>query len=410
MDVNEQLLAAEQLYRDGQYKAAWGAGIKLLEAQQGGWRAWLLVAKATLLMVASDEDASTKESVLKAVECAFNTTDDAAETFEIINQMEQAFLQWKYVHVKRALDHVEETGDFGQDDLNAVMHQPMHLWFWWKGFRAMARQAVEWIAKQDGRSADDLYEAYANEYEAAPGTDMKSLVFQSAQRLEERLKRFFEKAKEGTPEAVERVMTMTIDKYYSVDVMYSISIEKDPEEDAIPDTVLRLKARAAFQQYFLDTMVYPNGAPISLFQGSGREADIAKLNTLYQQILAYEPSFQVPALPRVSATVSDIPQAADTADTAPQKASGGCYVATAVYGSYDCPQVWTLRRFRDDVLAGSWYGRAFIRTYYAVSPTLVKWFGHAAWFRRLWRPALDRMVRRLNDDGVADTAYQDRDW
>src|SRR5699024_12626084 len=27
---------------------------------------------------------------------------------------------------------------------------------------------------------------------------------------------------------------------------------------------------------------------------------------------------------------------------APQS-SGGCYVATAVYGSYDCPEVWTLR-------------------------------------------------------------------
>ena len=40
--------------------------------------------------------------------------------------------------------------------------------------------------------------------------------------------------------------------------------------------------------------------------------------------------------------------------------SGGCYVATAVYGSYDCPQVWTLRRFRDYTLAGSWYGRTFI--------------------------------------------------
>ena len=26
---------------------------------------------------------------------------------------------------------------------------------------------------------------------------------------------------------------------------------------------------------------------------------------------------------------------------------GGCYVATAVYGSYDCPQVWTLRRYRE---------------------------------------------------------------
>lgn len=38
---------------------------------------------------------------------------------------------------------------------------------------------------------------------------------------------------------------------------------------------------------------------------------------------------------------------------------GGCYVATAVYGSYDCPQVWTLRRFRDYTLAETWYGRAF---------------------------------------------------
>ena len=27
--------------------------------------------------------------------------------------------------------------------------------------------------------------------------------------------------------------------------------------------------------------------------------------------------------------------------------NGACYVATAVYGSYDCPEVWTLRRFRD---------------------------------------------------------------
>lgn len=41
-----------------------------------------------------------------------------------------------------------------------------------------------------------------------------------------------------------------------------------------------------------------------------------------------------------------------------QKATGGCYVATAVYGSYDCPQVWTLRRYRDYTLAETWYGRA----------------------------------------------------
>lgn len=89
---------------------------------------------------------------------------------------------------------------------------------------------------------------------------------------------------------------------------------------------------------------------------------------------------------------------------------GGCYVATAVYGSYDCPQVWTLRRYRDHTLAETWYGRAFIRTYYAISPTLVKWFGEAEWFKNMWKPKLDKMVERLNREGVKDTPYNDRVW
>ena len=73
---------------------------------------------------------------------------------------------------------------------------------------------------------------------------------------------------------------------------------------------------------------------------------------------------------------------------------------TAVYGSYDCPQVWTLRRFRDNTLASTWFGRLFIRTYYAVSPLLVRWFGHQQWFRKLWRGPLDRMVAGLQAKGV----------
>ena len=93
-----------------------------------------------------------------------------------------------------------------------------------------------------------------------------------------------------------------------------------------------------------------------------------------------------------------------------QKNSGGCYVATAVYGSYDCPQVWTLRRYRDYTLAETWFGRLFIALYYAISPTLVKWFGETQWFKNLWKPRLDRMVKRLNDEGVVDTPYQDRQW
>ncbi len=90
--------------------------------------------------------------------------------------------------------------------------------------------------------------------------------------------------------------------------------------------------------------------------------------------------------------------------------NNGCYVATCVYGSYDCPQVWTLRRYRDYKLASSWYGRAFIRTYYAISPTLVKWFGKTKWFKKMWKGKLDKMVKELENQGFENTPYQDKEW
>ena len=89
---------------------------------------------------------------------------------------------------------------------------------------------------------------------------------------------------------------------------------------------------------------------------------------------------------------------------------GGCYVATCVYGSYDCPEVWTLRRFRDNTLGSTWYGRAFIHVYYAISPTIVKWFGNTAWFKKMWKGTLDRMVKNLEASGVENTPYEDKKW
>lgn len=86
----------------------------------------------------------------------------------------------------------------------------------------------------------------------------------------------------------------------------------------------------------------------------------------------------------------------------------GCYIATAIYGSYDCPAVWTLRRYRDETLAGTWFGRMFISAYYAISPTLVKWFGNTNWFKKVWRGPLDRMVARLNKLGIENTPYEDK--
>ena len=100
----------------------------------------------------------------------------------------------------------------------------------------------------------------------------------------------------------------------------------------------------------------------------------------------------------------------NTTQSIQSSTSGGCYIATCVYGSYDCPEVWTLRRFRDDTLASTALGREFIRTYYAISPTLVKWFGESGWFRSFWSRILDKIVSKLNSDGVENTPYDDRDW
>ena len=92
----------------------------------------------------------------------------------------------------------------------------------------------------------------------------------------------------------------------------------------------------------------------------------------------------------------------------PEIDTGGCYVATSIYGSYDCPQVWTLRRFRDDTLDTFWFGRCFIKMYYAISPTLVKWFGESAIFKGVFTPILDKMVKSLKNNGVSDKPYNDK--
>ena len=85
--------------------------------------------------------------------------------------------------------------------------------------------------------------------------------------------------------------------------------------------------------------------------------------------------------------------------------SNGCFVATSVYGSYDCPEVWTLRRFRDNSLNKSLFGRLFIKMYYATSPTIVKYFGDKKLFNNIFKPILDIFVNKLKEKGYESTYY-----
>lgn len=120
------------------------------------------------------------------------------------------------------------------------------------------------------------------------------------------------------------------------------------------------------------------------FYLSDKKGSKAIIENYAEKVKKYQPDFQPPKVSIV-----------------------GCYVATSVYGSYDCPEVWTLRRFRDNTLKHSIFGRAFIKTYYIISPTLVKYFGDRIIFNFIFKTYLDKFVKKLNDDGVESTFYID---
>lgn len=61
-------------------------------------------------------------------------------------------------------------------------------------------------------------------------------------------------------------------------------------------------------------------------------------------------------------------------------------------------------------LAEMFFERAFIRTYYTISPTLVKWFGETQRFKNLFKGKLDALVKKLNRHGVDNTPYEDKKW
>ncbi|GAA1419433.1 CFI-box-CTERM domain-containing protein [Agrococcus citreus] len=91
--------------------------------------------------------------------------------------------------------------------------------------------------------------------------------------------------------------------------------------------------------------------------------------------------------------------AAARSKPAATSSGGGCYVATAVYGSYDAPSVLTLRRFRDERLLVTAIGRGLVRIYYSLSPMLIKRWGRRRRLQKAVRMALDAVVRRLEHAG-----------
>lgn len=72
--------------------------------------------------------------------------------------------------------------------------------------------------------------------------------------------------------------------------------------------------------------------------------------------------------------------------------AGDCFIATAVYGDYDHPDVRQLRRFRDETLRHSAWGRSFIAWYYRYGSGLAEQLDGRRRLKRSIRWALSQFV------------------
>lgn len=157
-----------------------------------------------------------------------------------------------------------------------------------------------------------------------------------------------------------------------------LKLVEDKLKECMPDDKENIKYTQLLSLKFINTFSI-------VFNSQYKQSEITRLNS---EIKAYDPTFE----------------------PAPVTQSSGCYIATAVYGSYDCPEVWVLRRYRDNILAKSVWGRTFVHVYYAVSPTIVKMFGRTSWFNKFWRTMLDAKTAELQKKGISSDPYFDREW
>jgi hypothetical protein len=71
---------------------------------------------------------------------------------------------------------------------------------------------------------------------------------------------------------------------------------------------------------------------------------------------------------------------------------GGCFIATAAYGSYLDPKVILLRDFRDSCLLTNSPGRAFVSLYYRFSPPIAGYIAEREWLKACVRILLLPLV------------------
>ena len=78
-----------------------------------------------------------------------------------------------------------------------------------------------------------------------------------------------------------------------------------------------------------------------------------------------------------------------------QRRGGGCFIATAAFGTSMAHEINVLRSFRDNFLLRESAGRKFITLYYRVSPTIAKMISKSSALRFATRVMLTPIIKTV---------------
>lgn len=404
MSEQNKLAYAQELYDNKKYTEAVPICLELLDVEGYQFSAATLGAKSVIGCLNHCKNEKINELLEKFVDAASYAATNLEEITLLCEELSSAFKYWKYATYLMLLDTLKKdpTMDLHMASVQFLADAGAEIQLNGRIIELNTDAKLNSLLSDDPKvkkeffsnhfkTSDPKFEKikYDTEYETAVAIfdDVKGEIPYQSMNYNEAL---FTKVYNEL-----YVAENLIGKY---DNLKRIINKKDIQHDYIVKCLVK---EAEIITFRTTVIVHgSNGKRAYAFASPDqkRMADISKIEAIYTEIKKLDPDFVPPQLP-----------SKEPLPVAPEKKSG-CYVATAVYGSYDCPQVWTLRRFRDYTLAETWYGRAFIKAYYTISPTLVKWFGDTEWFKNLWKPTLDHMVKKLNNDGVNNTPYNDRPW
>jgi hypothetical protein len=184
----------------------------------------------------------------------------------------------------------------------------------------------------------------------------------------------------------------------AVPAKLTISYARPPSQAVV---AFLKKVTGVVTEYVFDTN--SNTVTVPLF-GSGDEIYLLICNNGTGAVnTPVDPAQPIASLPDASNPNSGPPTLVSSPQTSNNQAAGGggCFIATAAYGSYLHPKVMELRAFRDNYLMTNVPGRAFVSLYYRLSPPLADFIARHEWLRTGCRIALTPVVLAVENKGIA---------